>query len=131
MTLQLGGMGGRMDLLQLLDANLGVDLGGAQFGVSPELLDEPGVGSAFQHQRGAGVAQQVARAAFAEVGGVEDVFWKPLFQTRKIGFLCRHNHIQIVGRPPESDRSICAWPRSVVLQSSPGKACPNTTRLPG
>lgn len=62
-----------MDLFQLLDADLGVNLGRREFGVSKELLDEPGVGSAFEHQGGAGVAQQMAGTAFAQIGGV-DVF---------------------------------------------------------
>ena len=64
-------MAGRMDLLQLLNADLGVNLGGGEFGVAEELLDEADVGSVFEHQGGAGVTQKVARAAFAEFGGVD------------------------------------------------------------
>jgi hypothetical protein len=41
------GMTGTVDLLELLDAHLGVNLGGGQFGVAEELLDEADVGSVF------------------------------------------------------------------------------------
>lgn len=67
------GMAGAVDLLELLDADLGVDLGGGQFGVAEELLDEADVGSVFEHEGGTGVPQQVAGAAFAECGGVDVV----------------------------------------------------------
>ena len=66
-------MGGGVDGFQLLDADLGVNFGRAQFGVSQELLDEPDVGSAFEHQRGASVAEQVATATLADVGGVDQL----------------------------------------------------------
>jgi hypothetical protein len=66
-------VGGRGDLLQLLDAEWGVNLDGAQFALSKELPDKEDVCTAFQHQGCAGVAQQMEGAAFAEVGGV-DVF---------------------------------------------------------
>ena len=58
-------MGRRMNLLQLLDRDLGVNLGRAQLGMTQQLLDEPDVGPAFEHQRGAGVPEQVARAPVA------------------------------------------------------------------
>ena len=51
-------MGRRMNLLQLLDRDLGVNLGRAQLGMTQQLLDEPYVGLAFQHQGGAGVPEQ-------------------------------------------------------------------------
>lgn len=66
-------MAGTVDLLQLLDADLGVNLGGGEFGVAEKLLDEADVGSVFEHQGGAGVAQQVATAGFAKFGGVDVV----------------------------------------------------------
>jgi len=40
-------MAGTVDLLQLLDADLGVNLGGGELGVAEELLDEADVGSVF------------------------------------------------------------------------------------
>ncbi len=40
-------MAGAVDLLELLDADLGVNLGGGEFGVAEELLDEADVGSVF------------------------------------------------------------------------------------
>ena len=55
-----GRMAGAVNLLQLLNADLGVNLGGGQFGVAKQLLDEADVGPVFEHDRGAGVAQQVA-----------------------------------------------------------------------
>ena len=66
-------MGGGVDGFQLLNADLGVNFRRAQFGVSEELLDEADVGSAFQHQGGAGVTEQVATAALADVGGVDQL----------------------------------------------------------
>jgi len=58
-------MGRRMNLLQLLDRDLGVNLGRAQLGMTQQLLDEPDVGPAFQLQGGAGVPEQVATATLA------------------------------------------------------------------
>ena len=40
-------MAGAMHLLELLDADLGVNLSGGEFGVAEELLDEADVGSVF------------------------------------------------------------------------------------
>jgi len=60
-------MGGGVDGFQLLNADLGVNFRRAQFGVSEELLDEPDVGSALEHQGGAGAAEQVATAVLAEI----------------------------------------------------------------
>ena len=59
-------MTGAVDLLELLDAHLGVNLGGGEFGVAEELLDEADVGSAFEHVGGATVAQDVAGAGFGD-----------------------------------------------------------------
>lgn len=57
-----------MDVLQQLDANLGVHLRRLQLRVSKQLLDDAHVGPVFEHVRGAGVAQQVAVARPAWVG---------------------------------------------------------------
>lgn len=61
-------MGGAVDLLQHADADLGIDLRGGQLGVAEHGLDEPDVGSVFQHQRRHAMPEQMARAALAEVG---------------------------------------------------------------
>ena len=55
-------MAASMNLLQLLDADLGVDGGGVELLVTEELLDEGDVGPVFQHVRGAGMAEDVAAA---------------------------------------------------------------------
>ena len=61
-------MGRGVDLLEFADTDLGVDLGGVEPGVAELLLDEAGVGPVLQHEGGAGVAQQVAGAGFAQIG---------------------------------------------------------------
>ena len=53
-----------VNLLQLLDADLGVNGRGVEFFMPQQLLDEPDVRPVFQHVRRAGVPQDVA-AAFA------------------------------------------------------------------
>ncbi len=40
-------MAGTVNLLQLLDADLGVNLGGGEFSVAEELLDKADVGAVF------------------------------------------------------------------------------------
>jgi len=67
---QAGRMGQRVDFLQLADADLGVNLRGAQLGVAKHLLNEPDVGPVFQHQRGHRMPKQMATAAFTKLGGV-------------------------------------------------------------
>jgi len=61
--LKAGGMGGGVDLLEFADGDLGVNLGGGEFGVAEQLLDEADVGPVFVHERGAGVAQEMTGAA--------------------------------------------------------------------
>ena len=51
-----------MDFEQLLDAYFRVDGRRVQLRVSKQLLDVTDVRAAFEHQRGAGVPQQVATA---------------------------------------------------------------------
>ena len=53
-------MAGAVNLLQLLNADLGVNLGGGQFGVAEQLLDEADVGPVFEHQGGTGVPQRIS-----------------------------------------------------------------------
>ena len=53
-------MGGGMDGFELADGHVGVDLGGGEEGVAQHLLNEAEVGSVFQHEGGAGVAEEVA-----------------------------------------------------------------------
>jgi hypothetical protein len=48
---------------------LGVDGGGFEFYVAEHNLQKPDVGSVFEHRRGTGVPEQVARSTLAEVGG--------------------------------------------------------------
>jgi len=50
-----------MNLLQLFDADLGVNGRGVELGVAEQLLDKPDVRPVFQHVRRACVPQQVAR----------------------------------------------------------------------
>ncbi len=52
-------MGSGVDFLQGLDGHLGVYLGGFEAGVAQHLLDEADIGSAFEHQGGHGVAEEV------------------------------------------------------------------------
>ena len=48
-----------VNLLKLLDADLGVNGRGLELLVPEQPLDEPDVGSVFQHAHGAGVPQDV------------------------------------------------------------------------
>lgn len=63
-------MRGGVDLLELGDADLGVDGGGGQTAVAEDLLDEAHVGAALEHLRRHRVAEDVARAGLAEVGAL-------------------------------------------------------------
>lgn len=54
-------MTARMDFLQLADGDFGVNRGRLQLLVSEQLLDVADVRAAFEHVRGARVAQQMAR----------------------------------------------------------------------
>jgi len=53
-------MAAGVNLLKLLDADLGVNGRGVEFFMPKQLLDEPDVRPVFQHVRGAGVPQDVA-----------------------------------------------------------------------
>ena len=53
------GMGDRVDVSQLVDADAGVALGCFEAGVAEEFGDVADVCSAFEHQRGDGVAEEV------------------------------------------------------------------------
>lgn len=57
-----------MHLLQQLDGDLGVNLGGLQFGVAEQFLYDPHIGPMLQHVRGTGMAQKVAAARAAWMG---------------------------------------------------------------
>jgi len=70
-------MGRRMNLLQLLDRDLGVNLGRAQLGMTQQLLDEPDVGPAFEHQGGAGVPEQDGTSRACH--GPEFLWFHPAF----------------------------------------------------
>ncbi len=56
------GMGEGMHLLERADADLGVNLRGVELGMAQKLLDVADIGPVLQHQRGAAMAEQVARA---------------------------------------------------------------------
>lgn len=60
-----------MHLFELSDGDLGVNLGGVELGMAEELLDVADVGPVLQHQRGAGMAEQMAGAGFADLGRVD------------------------------------------------------------
>ena len=62
-----------MSGLELFDADFGVDGGGFELFVTEKLLDVADVGSAFEHVRGAVVADQVARAGAVDVGSVDEL----------------------------------------------------------
>ena len=49
-----------VNLLQLFDADFGVNRGGVEFFVAEQLLDEPDVGPVLQHVGGATVTKHVA-----------------------------------------------------------------------
>ena len=61
-------MGGGVDFGQVIEGDVGVELGGFQALVAQEGLDDPDVGPALEHVGGAGVAEQVAGAGSSEVG---------------------------------------------------------------
>jgi len=62
-------MGTRVHLLEPRDRDPRVDLCGREIGVAEHLLDVTDVGAALEHERGHGVAEEVARAALADVRG--------------------------------------------------------------
>lgn len=66
-------MGGGVNLLQLLDADLGINLRRRELGVPELLLDEPHVGPVLQHERRHRVPEQVAGPALAGLGPVNGV----------------------------------------------------------
>jgi len=58
-------------LLELFNADMGVDLRATQRGVAEHLLDVANVGSVFEHERGHGVAEDMGRSFFMNVGPVD------------------------------------------------------------
>ena len=56
-----------VDLFELADADLRVNLGGIELGVTEKLLDVAHICAVLQHRRGAGVAKEVARPGLADV----------------------------------------------------------------
>lgn len=61
-------MRGGVDLFELPDRDMGINLRRLQTGMPELLLDVPDVGPVLQHERRAGVAEQVATAAFTHTG---------------------------------------------------------------
>ena len=60
-------MGLRMHFLELQDRHAGVDFGGREVGMPEERLDVADVGAVLQHQSRHGVAEDMTRAALADV----------------------------------------------------------------
>ena len=58
---------GRVDGLELRDGDVDVELRRGELGVPDHLLHEAHVRSPFQHHRHHGVAEQMARPAFAQL----------------------------------------------------------------
>ena len=56
--------------LQVLDIEMGVDLGGFEAGVAEHFLDDPDVSTVAVHVGRAGVAQEVAGSRFGDAGGL-------------------------------------------------------------
>jgi len=67
-------MGGGVDAGQMVEGDLGVELGGFQTAMAQQGLDDPDVGAALEHVGGAGVAEQVAGAGFFDLGLLEQAF---------------------------------------------------------
>ena len=61
-----GWMAAGVNLLQLFDADLGVNGGGVELLVPKQLLDEADVRPVFQHVRGAGVPEQMAASLLGQ-----------------------------------------------------------------
>lgn len=61
-------MRGGVDLLQLLDGDVRVDLGGGQVGVAQQRLDVADVRPVLQHVRGAGMPKQVRGTRLVDAG---------------------------------------------------------------
>ena len=59
-----------VDFNQLLDVDVGVNLGGVEPGMSKHLLDVTQVGAVLQHQCGHRVPEQVATAVFGDAAGL-------------------------------------------------------------
>ncbi len=68
-----GGVGAGVDGFQLLDARLRVNGGGFELFVAEELLDEADVGPAFEHVRGATVADEVAASRATDFGLLDEL----------------------------------------------------------
>ena len=62
-----------MNRCELVDVDLGVNLGCGDVGVAQHLLHIPDVGSAFKHQGGHGVTEQVACTLLRNAGSFDMV----------------------------------------------------------
>jgi len=61
-------VGERMDVLELADADAGVDFGALKVGVTEHLLDIADISPVFEHERGHGVPEQMAGTFFGNAG---------------------------------------------------------------
>jgi hypothetical protein len=57
--------------LEVLDVEVGVDLGGFESGVAEHFLDDADVGAVAVHVGGAGMPKQVAGCGFGDADGLE------------------------------------------------------------
>jgi hypothetical protein len=62
-------VGASVDFLELPDADLGLNLGRGEAGVAEQLLDIADIRPVLEHERGAGVAEEVAASLLADLGG--------------------------------------------------------------
>ncbi len=64
----LGRMSGSVDLAKVGDGEVGVFLGGGEFGVAEYFLNVQDVGTVLKHVSGHGVTEKMAKAGFVDVG---------------------------------------------------------------
>lgn len=72
--LRPGRMRCRMDLLQLVDRQVGVDLRSREHGMAQDLLDKVDVRTVLQHQRRHGVTEQMAGTFLVDIGLLHVLF---------------------------------------------------------
>lgn len=64
-------MSGRINLLQLANRNLRVDLRALEVGVAEPLLDKAHIGTAFQHECGHAMTEEMIGARLSDVGSLD------------------------------------------------------------
>ena len=98
-----------VDFPEGLDGHFGVNLGGVEPGVAesrPLSGDEADVGPVFVHERDAGVAQEVAAAGLAQIGGIDVVAHELGEAVGREGFAqVRGEQRAVVGRSASAGRA--------------------------